>query len=124
MPDPVPHCRYIDFDIDMKPVEFLGASRDAVRRFPPAARAVAGFEIERVQRGLEPDDWKPMPTIGIGVREIRVALREGAFRIVYVAVFPEAVYVLHAFRKTSQKTAFRDIAYAKAQFRKLKETRP
>lgn len=65
-----------------------------------------------------------MPSIGPGVREIRIALREGAFRVVYVAVFPEAVYVLHAFRKASQKTAFRDVAYAKDQLRKLKETRP
>lgn len=108
----------------MKPVEFLGSSRAAIRLFPPAARAVAGFEIERVQRGLDPDDWKPMPSIGPGVREIRIALREGAYRIIYVAVFREAVYVLHAFRKTSQKTAFRDVAYARDQLKRLKETRP
>jgi phage-related protein len=107
----------------MKPIEFLGTSRNAVRRFPPAARAVAGFQLERVQRGFDPDDWKPMPEIGAGVREIRIALRDGAFRVIYLASLPDAVYVLHAFRKTSQKTAYRDLAYAKNQFRQLKETR-
>jgi phage-related protein len=108
----------------MKPVEFLGTSRDAIRNFPPSARAVAGHQIERIQRGLDADDWKPMPSIGPGVREIRVAIREGAFRIIYLAVFSEAIYVLHAFQKTSQKTSFRDLAYAKAQLKLLKETRP
>ena len=108
----------------MKPVDFLGSSLDAIRQFPPAARSVAGFQIERVQRGFDPDDWKPMPTIGANVREIRIALRDGAFRVIYIATFKDAVYVLHAFRKTSQKTAFRDLAYAREQWKKLKETRP
>ena len=65
-----------------------------------------------------------MPSIGPGVREIRVALREGVFRIIYLAVFSEAIHMLHAFRKTSQKTSFRDLAYDKAQPKLLKETRP
>ena len=108
----------------MKPVEFLGTYREVIRHFPSGARALTGYQIERVQRGLGPDDWKPMPSIGSGVREIRIALREGAFRVIYVAVFQEAVFVLHAFKKKSQKTAFRDLAYAKDQYRKLKETRP
>lgn len=108
----------------MKPVEFLGSSRDAIRRFPPAARAVAGFQIERLQRGMDPDDWKPMPSIGVGVREIRIALRDGAFRVIYAVAHGDAVFVLHAFRKTTQRTTYRDLAYARDQFRKLKETRP
>ena len=65
-----------------------------------------------------------MPSIGVGVREIRIVLRDGAFRVIYVATLRDAVYVLHAFRKTTQKTGFRDVSYARDQFRKLKETRP
>jgi phage-related protein len=56
----------------MKPVAFLGDSLEAIRAFPAGARREAGFQIERVQRGLDPDDWKPMSSIGPGVREIRV----------------------------------------------------
>jgi phage-related protein len=76
--------------------------------------------LERVQRGLDPDDWKPMQTIGAGVREIRVRDVTGAFRVVYVATFVEAVYVLHAFAKKTQRTSPRDVALARSRFKDLK----
>ena len=72
----------------------------------------------RVQDGLEPDDWKPMPSIGIGVKEIRVR-EKGAYRLVYVAKFSEAIYVLHAFDKKTQKTPKLDMDIARARFRAL-----
>ncbi len=104
----------------MKPVVFLGTSLDELRAFPEQARHDAGFQLERVQRGLDPDDWKPMRTIGVGVREIRVREASGAFRVIYVATSGEAVYVLHAFVKKSQRTSHRDIALAQRRFRNLK----
>lgn len=67
----------------MKPVVFLGDSRDRLRGFPEQARRDCGFQIDRLQRGLDPDDWKPMSTIGAGVREIRVRVSSGAFRVIY-----------------------------------------
>lgn len=73
----------------------------------------------KVQRGEEPDDWKPMATIGVGVREIRIREDSGAFRIIYVAKFAEAVYVLHAFRKTTQTTRARDIELAKDRLKAI-----
>ena len=79
----------------MKPVEFLGNSLDSLRGFPKQARRQAGFQLDRVQRGLEPFDWKPMPSVGSGVREIRVRDEAGAYRVLYVAKFEDAVYVLH-----------------------------
>ncbi|GGD02160.1 type II toxin-antitoxin system RelE/ParE family toxin [Aureimonas glaciei] len=100
----------------MKPVAFLGSALDALRSFSEDARRRIGFQIDRVQRGLDPDDWKPMTTIGPGVREIRVRDATGAYRVVYVATFEEAVYVLHAFQKKAQVTSRRDIALAKARF--------
>ena len=103
----------------MKPVVFLGDSLQRVRVFPSSARRDAGFQLDRVQRGLEPDDWKPMPTVGRGVREIRVRDGSGAFRVVYVATFVEAVYVLHAFAKKTQRTSQRDLALARARMRDL-----
>jgi len=74
-----------------------------------------------VQVGREPDDWKPMPTVGAGACEIRVRDKAGAFRVVYVARFRSAVYVLHAFQKKSQKTSRRDIERARARYRDARE---
>ena len=104
----------------MKPVFFLGSSLDDLRAFPERARRDAGFELDRVQRGLDPQDWKPMQTIGPGVREIRVRDATGAFRVIYVATFIEAVYVLHAFAKKTQRTPQRDLTLAQLRLRALK----
>lgn len=92
----------------MKSVHFVGTSRDDLRQFPDSAQETAGFQLFKVQQGKEPDDWKPMPTVGPGVQEIRVRDERGAFRVFYVAKFEEAVYVLHVFQKRSQKTAHAD----------------
>ena len=73
-----------------------------------------------VQVGREPDDWKPMRTVGPGACEIRVRDREGAFRVLYVARFRKAIYVLHAFQKKSQKTSRRDLELARARYRDAK----
>src|SRR5665213_513596 len=86
---------YIDIDI-MKPVVFLGDSLARIRGFPERPRGQIGFELRRVQHGEEPADWKPMRSIGPGVREIRVRDASGAFRVLYVATLADAIYVLHA----------------------------
>src|SRR3954471_20317007 len=99
----------------MKPIAFVGSALDDLRDFPIGARRKAGHQLDRVQRGLEPDDWKPMPSIGAGVREIRVRDEVGAFRVIYIAAFAEAVYVLHAFQKKTQQTAKRDLDLAAAR---------
>ncbi|WP_284947851.1 type II toxin-antitoxin system RelE/ParE family toxin [Acidisoma cladoniae] len=91
--------------------------------FHEQARREVGYQLDRVQRGLEPDDWKPMASIGPGVREVRIRDQAGAFRIIYVATFPEAVYVLHAFQKKSQATPRRDLEVAEARFRELTRSR-
>lgn len=102
--------------IDFKSVTFLGDSRVRLRDFPDGARHDAGQELLRVQHGGEPLDWKPMPTVGKGVREIRVSDRPGEFRVIYVTNIGNRVYVLHAFQKKTQKTPLRDLVLAKARF--------
>jgi phage-related protein len=102
----------------MKRIEWLGDSLAQLREFPHDAKREAGFQLERVQAGKEPRDWKPMPSVGIGVHEIRVRAG-GAFRVVYMAKFVEAVYVFHAFQKKSRKTSRDDIALARERFRRL-----
>ena len=87
-----------------KPLIWLGSSRRDLRAFPALARRLAGFQLRRVQQGLDPDDWKPMQTVGPGVREIRIHIA-GAHRVFYVATRAEAIYVLHAFEKKTQKTS-------------------
>ncbi len=106
----------------MKPVVWLGDSRARLREFPRDAMRVAGHELELVQAGREPANLRPMPTVGLGVNELRVRVRD-AFRVVYVARYPEAVYVLHAFQKKSHKTARLDIELAKRRFRAMIEER-
>jgi phage-related protein len=103
----------------MKPVLFLGDSREALRTFPDDARRHAGYQIDRVQRGREPNDWKPIRSIGPGVREIRIRDAAGAFRVIYVATFVDAVYILHAFQKKSQATPRRDLDLAAARLKEL-----
>lgn len=102
-----------------KPVEFRGSSLDDLRAFPQIARRQAGFQIDRVQQGLEPDDWKPMTTIGPGVQEIRVRDATGTFRVIHVAKFAQAVYVLHCFQKKTEKTSKTDIELAARRYRDL-----
>lgn len=88
----------------MKRIFFLGDTLDHIREFPLLARSEVGAELRRVQMGLEPSDWKPIKTVGAGVREIRVRDATGAFRVIYVLDKADAVYVLNAFQKKSQKT--------------------
>lgn len=107
----------------MKPIEFCGDSLDCLREFPKDARREAGFQLDRVQRGLEPFDWKPMPAVGAGVREVRVRDDSGAFRVLYVAKFSDAVYVLHCFQKKTQTTSRRDLGLAEQRYRELLKER-
>ena len=100
----------------MKSVRFLGNSLKALRDFPEDSKQDAGYQIDKVQRGLQPDDFKPMPNIGKGVEEIRIWDESGTYRVVYTARLADAVIVLHAFQKKTQATAKRDIDLAKERF--------
>lgn len=102
----------------MKSLIGPGSSHDDICRFPATERQEAGFELYQVQLGHEPSDWKPMPAIGPGVKEIRVHGRN-EYRLMYVAKFGEAVYVLHAFVKKTQQTSRADIELARTRFKQL-----
>ena len=103
----------------MKELVFLGDSLEQLRDFPETARKEAGVQLHKVQQGIEPSDWKPMTTVGQGVREIRIRDEAGAFRVLYVAKIEDAVYVLHAFQKKTQQTAKRDLDIAAARMRQI-----
>ena len=103
----------------MKRLRFLGDSLNCLREFPADAKHDAGFQLDKVQRGEQPNDFKPMPAIGKGVEEIRVRDDSGIFRVIYTARRAEAIYVLHAFQKRTQATAKRDIEVARKRFTEL-----
>jgi phage-related protein len=103
----------------MAPIEFLGDSLERIREFPSGPKREAGHQLDRVQRGLEPDDWKSMNTIGSGVKELRIRDKAGAYRVIYLAKLEQAVYVLHGFQKKTRKTSASDIALAVERYRQL-----
>jgi phage-related protein len=113
-------AEYTDISISppVKPIVWLGSSRRDLRQFPESARQIAGFELFEVQRGGEPSDFKSMRTVGAGVFEIRVHA-DGEFRVLYVAKFAEAVYVLHAFGKRTRKTSRQDLNIASRRYADL-----
>ena len=102
----------------MKALQFIGSSLDDLRDFPSEARRQVGYELYAVQRGMEPTNWKPMQSVGAGVREIRIRVL-GEWRVLYVAHFADAVYVLHAFQKKTQKTPQEDIELARRRYRQI-----
>lgn len=107
----------------MKTISFVGDSLEQLRDFPEDARSTAGYQLREVQKGNDPDDWKPMKTVGPGVREIRIREASGAFRILYDASFGDSVVVLHAFQKKTQKTPQKEIDLAASRLRSWKGQR-
>ena len=107
----------------MKPIVFWSTSLDDLREFPPAARNEAGYQLDRVQHGKEPADFKPMPSIGRGVFELRIKDQAGEFRVIYIAKLKEAVYVLHCFQKKTQKTSAKNLELPNKRLRELLQGR-
>ncbi len=105
----------------MKPLKFIGSSQDDLRKMSATARRALGIELMTVQYGGEPSDFKPMKEVDAGALEIRYRDPSGAFRVIYVAKFADAVYVLHAFQKKTQKTAKADIELAAKRYKLIGE---
>jgi phage-related protein len=103
----------------MKPISFLGDSLECLREFPQDARQDAGYALDQVQRGKQPSDFKPMPSVVKGVEELRVWDDAGTYRVIYLARLKEAVFVLHAFQKKTRATSKQDIEIAKSRYMKL-----
>ena len=103
----------------MKLLRFVGDSLKALRAFPSDARQDAGFQLDRVQRGEQPDDFKAMHSIGPGVEELRIREPAGTYRVIYTARLDDAVYVLHAFQKKTRATSREDVALARKRFRDI-----
>lgn len=105
-----------------KPIQWIGTSKDDLRNFPEDAKYKVGVQLRLVQQGKQPTDFKPMPSIGNGVQEIRIWTGD-TYRVFYVARFPEAVYILHAFGKKTQKTSKKDIELGKKRYQEMIQLR-
>lgn len=105
-----------------KLIYWFGSSRDDISDFPESARRQAGFQLRAVQRGLRPTNFKPMPSVGKGVEEIRIHT-EDSYRVFYIARFEEAVYVLHAFQKKTQKTSRQDVQIGQQRYKQMLQYR-
>jgi phage-related protein len=106
-----------------KEIRWMGSAYSDLLAFPPSSRQEAGFQLGKVQAGLEPTDWKPFDDIGAGTKEIRIKEESGIYRVLYVAKFEEAIYVLHCFQKKSQTTNKQDKAIAEARYRAVVNAR-
>lgn len=103
----------------MKQILFKGTSLDSIRSFPADAKREIGYQLDKIQNGLNPTDWKPMPSIGKGVREIRIKDQTGAYRVIYITKLEDAIFVLAAFQKKQQKTPKHEIETAKRHYSEL-----
>lgn len=106
-----------------KPLTWVDTALADLKNFPEGPRREAGFQLGKIQRGENPDNWKPFDDIGAGVREIRISEDNGIYRVMYVAKFEEAVYVLHAFQKKTQATSKRDKDLATSRYQRVLERR-
>jgi phage-related protein len=105
-----------------KPLVWLESARRDIRAFPADARRRSGFQLRKVQQGLDPDDWKPMTIVGPGVREIRFQT-ELAHRVFYIAMFEEARVRAACVREEARKTPAHDVRLARDRYRALLKKR-
>lgn len=106
----------MSYGLNMKQVKFVGSALKSLREFPEQARRDSGRQLSQLQRGKQPGDFKPMPSIGRGVEEIRIFDEAGAFRVIYTARMVDAIYVLHAFQKKTASTSKLDIEIARSRW--------
>ena len=98
----------------MKRIIWLGSSYSDLLAFPKEAKQDAGYNLDK-QRGEEPADWKPMASIGNGVREICIHCGN-EYRVIYLVQQEEGIYILHSFVKKTQKTSKKDLDLAKKRY--------
>ena len=115
----MPRCTRTDTLPDKKSLRFCRGAYDELLSFPKPIVKVIGYQLGRVEAGLEPDRWEWFATVGEGVRQLGVKDATAWYRTMYVTSFPEAIYVLHCFQKKTDKTPKRDIDIARARLSDL-----
>ena len=99
----------------MKPIVFIGDSLEILRDLPKVTRQQIGFQLDKVQRGITPDNFKSLSGVGKGVYEIRIRDMSGIYRVIYIAMLKDAVHVLHVLKKKTQRIPKSDIELVKTR---------
>lgn len=108
----------------MKKISFVGKSLDDLKQFPDHTKREAGYQLDRLQRGYDPNDWKAIKNMGFGVREIRIKDVTGIYRVIYVAKYVETIFVIHAFKKKTQKITKSDLNIIRQRLKTITQEMP
>lgn len=107
-------------DLKYATVVWEGNSREILQSFPEGARENLGFDLWRLQQGERPGDYRPVPSIGVGVFELRDQDERAWYRIVYLSRTSDVIYVLHCFEKKGREILRREFEVAKQRLKNVK----
>lgn len=101
-------------------VVWEGDSREVLQAFPEGVRQNLGFQLWQLQQGARPTDYRPLPSIGTGVFELRDQDERAWYRVVYLSRINDVIHVLHCFEKKSREMPRRDFERAKQRLKAVK----
>ena len=101
-------------------VAWEGDSREVLLSFPADVRQNLGFQLWQLQQGERPSDYRPLPSVGAGVFELRDQDARGWYRVVYLSRTNNVIHVLHCFEKKSREMPRRDFENAQQRLKAVK----
>ena len=101
-------------------IAWEGNSREVLQSFPEGVRQNLGFQLWQLQQGERPADYRPLPSIGPGVFELRDQDERAWYRVVYLSRIDDVIYVLHSFEKKSREMPRKEFETAKRRFKAVK----
>jgi len=101
-------------------VVWEGDSREVLQAFPEEVRQNLGFQLWQLQQGERPGDYRPLPSIGTGVFELRDQDERAWYRVVYLSRINDVIYVLHCFEKKSREMTRKEFGKAKQRLKAVK----
>lgn len=101
-------------------VAWEGDSREVLQSFPAGVRQNFGFQLWRLQQGGRPSDYRPLPSIGTGVFELRDQDERSWYRVIYLSRIDDVIYVLHCFEKKSRQMPRRHFEKARQRLQAVK----
>ncbi len=108
----------------MSDLYWCGSSLGDLRAFPKSAKISLGREIDRLEHGALPINYKPLKSLGkgiTGVYEIRTSDDGKIYRVAYVAKFGDDIVILHCWNKKTQTTSESDKKLIVKRYREFQE---
>jgi phage-related protein len=116
------YTRSCIFRMGLKPLAWVGSALEDLRALPETVRRQVGFELHQVQLGFAVSDWRPLPSVGAGVVELRIHAA-GEHRVLYIGRYAVAIHVLHVFEKKTRKITRRDLELARTRLSWVRDRR-